>query len=49
LLPEAASALFTFARGAKDWAAGAILITALAARVIGAIIFWPHLTRIFSQ
>ena len=29
-------------RDAKDVAAGAVLITALASSVIGAIIFWPH-------
>jgi diacylglycerol kinase len=30
-------------RDAKDVAAGAVLITAIASSVIGAIIFWPHL------
>jgi diacylglycerol kinase len=30
-------------RDAKDVAAGAVLITALAAAVIGGIVFWPHL------
>jgi len=29
-------------RDAKDVAAGAVLITALASSVIGAVIFWPH-------
>ena len=34
-------------REAKDVAAGAVLITALAAAVIGAIIFWPHLQALW--
>jgi diacylglycerol kinase (ATP) len=32
-------------RDAKDVAAGAVLITAIAAAVIGAIVFWPHIAR----
>ena len=33
-------------RDAKDVAAGAVLITAIAAAVIGAIIFWPYVVRL---
>lgn len=33
---------------AKDVAAGAVLVTAMAAAVIGGIIFWPHLARWFQ-
>jgi len=33
------------AKLAKDVAAGAVLITALAAAVIGAIVFWPYLRK----
>jgi len=35
-------------RDAKDVAAGAVLITAIAAAIIGAIIFWPHAAKIFG-
>jgi diacylglycerol kinase (ATP) len=35
-------------RDAKDVAAGAVLVTAIAAVVIGVIIFWPHVARLFS-
>jgi diacylglycerol kinase (ATP) len=43
-LADAASPEFhPIVRDAKDVAAGAVLITAIAATVIGAIIFWPHL------
>jgi diacylglycerol kinase len=49
-LADAASPSFhPIVRDAKDVAAGAVLITAIAAAVIGAIIFWPHLTTMFSQ
>jgi diacylglycerol kinase (ATP) len=34
-------------RDAKDVAAGAVLITAVAAAIIGLIIFWPHLVSAF--
>ena len=48
-LADAASPEFhPLVRDAKDVAAGAVLLTALAAAVIGAIIFWPHVTRLFS-
>lgn len=47
-LADAASPEFhPLVRDAKDAAAGAVLITALAAAVIGAIIFRPHLARLF--
>ena len=36
-------------RDAKDVAAGAVLITAIASSVIGAIIFWPHLKGVLKQ
>jgi diacylglycerol kinase len=36
-------------RDAKDVAAGAVLITAIASSVIGAIIFWPHLKGVLVQ
>lgn len=36
-------------RDAKDVAAGAVLITAIAAAIIGLIIFWPHLFRTFNS
>ena len=48
-LADAASPEFhPLVRDAKDVAAGAVLITAVAAAVIGALIFWPHLARLFS-
>ena len=34
-------------RDAKDVAAGAVLLTAVAGVVIGAIVFWPHIERFF--
>jgi diacylglycerol kinase (ATP) len=43
-LADAASPQFhPLVRDAKDVAAAAVLITAIAATIIGAIIFWPHL------
>ena len=49
LLADAASPEFhPLVRDAKDVAAGAVLITAIAAAVIGGLIFWPHLARLFS-
>ena len=48
-LADAASPEFhPLVRDAKDVAAGAVLVTAIAAAVIGAIVFWPHLARLFS-
>ena len=35
-------------RDAKDVAAGAVLLTAVAAVAIGAIVFWPHIERFFQ-
>ncbi|HVF71374.1 MAG TPA: diacylglycerol kinase family protein [Chthoniobacterales bacterium] len=43
-LADAASPEFhPLVRDAKDVAAGAVLITAIAAAILGAIIFWPYL------
>jgi diacylglycerol kinase (ATP) len=48
-LADAASPEFhPLVRNAKDVAAGAVLVTAISAAVIGAIIFWPHVKRLFS-
>jgi diacylglycerol kinase (ATP) len=48
-LADAASPEFhPLVRDAKDVAAGAVLITAIAAAVIGALIFWPHVARLLS-
>lgn len=48
-LADAASPEFhPLVRDAKDVAAGAVLITAIAAVIIGALIFWPHLASIFA-
>ena len=48
-LADAASPEFhPLVRDAKDVAAGAVLVTAVAAAVIGAIVFWPHVGRLFS-
>jgi len=49
-LADAASPNFhPVVRDAKDVAAGAVLITALASLVIGAIIFWPHLKGLLEH
>lgn len=48
-LADAASPEFhPLVRDAKDVAAGAVLVTAIAAAVIGAIIFWPYLARLLN-
>jgi diacylglycerol kinase (ATP) len=48
-LADAASPEFQpLVRDAKDVAAGAVLLTAIAASIIGVIIFWPYLQRMFS-
>lgn len=48
-LADAASPEFhPLVRDAKDVAAGAVLITAIAAAVIGVLIFWPHVVALFS-
>jgi diacylglycerol kinase (ATP) len=49
-LADAATPSFhPIVRDAKDVAAGAVLITAVAAVVIGAIIFWPHVAALLEQ
>ena len=48
-LADAASPDFhPLVRDAKDVAAGAVLVTAIAAAVIGTIIFWPHVAALFG-
>src|SRR5437016_4807558 len=48
-LADAASPEFhPLVRDAKDVAAGAVLLTAMAAAVIGVIIFWPYVARLIS-
>jgi diacylglycerol kinase (ATP) len=48
-LADAASPEFhPLVRDAKDVAAGAVLITAVAAAVIGVVIFWPYVARLMS-
>jgi diacylglycerol kinase (ATP) len=36
-------------RDAKDVAAGAVLLTALGATVIGLVIFWPHFAKLLQR
>ena len=49
-LADAASPSFhPIVRDAKDVAAGAVLITAFAAAIIGAIVFWPHVIEMLSR
>ena len=49
-LADAASPnLHPVVKDAKDVAAGAVLITAIAAVVIGAIVFWPHVAALFAD
>jgi diacylglycerol kinase (ATP) len=46
-LADAASPEFhPLVRDAKDVAAGAVLLTAVAAGIIGVIVFWPYLARL---
>lgn len=46
-LADAASPDFhPLVRDAKDVAAGAVLVAAIAAAVIGVIIFWPHVAEL---
>ena len=48
-LADAASPEFhPLVRDAKDVAAGAVLITAVAAAVIGALIFWPYVAKLIG-
>ena len=45
-LADAASPAFhPLVRDAKDVAAGAVLMTTIAAAIIGSIVFWPHLEK----
>ena len=47
-LADAASPEFhPLVRNAKDVAAGAVLITAIAAVIIGSIVFWPYIEKLF--
>jgi diacylglycerol kinase (ATP) len=49
-LADAASPEFNpLVRDAKDVAAGAVLLTAGAAVVIGSIVFWPYVEKLFSS
>jgi diacylglycerol kinase (ATP) len=46
-LADAASPNFhPVVKDAKDVAAGAVLITAIAAVIIGAVVFWPHVAAL---
>jgi diacylglycerol kinase (ATP) len=48
-LADAASPEFhPLVRDAKDVAAGAVLLTAIAAAAIGVIIFWPYLQKLIG-
>lgn len=48
-LADAASPEFhPLIRDAKDVAAGAVLLTSIAAAIIGAIVFWPYAVQLFS-
>src|SRR4051812_2420692 len=48
-LADAASPEFhPLVRDAKDVAAGAVLITAVGAAIIGGIIFWPHVATLLQ-
>ena len=50
LLTDIASPTFNPIAGkAKDVAAGAVLITAVASFAIGLIIFWPHYAKLLSR
>jgi diacylglycerol kinase (ATP) len=47
-LADAASPEFhPLVRDAKDVAAGAVLLTAVGASVIGVIVFWPYVAKLF--
>jgi diacylglycerol kinase (ATP) len=47
-LADAASPEFhPLVRDAKDVAAGAVLLTAIGASVIGVIVFWPYVAKLF--
>jgi diacylglycerol kinase (ATP) len=48
-LADAASPSFSpTVRDAKDVAAGAVLLTAIASTIIGGVIFWPYITVMIS-
>jgi diacylglycerol kinase (ATP) len=48
-LADAASPKFhPLVRDAKNVAAGAVLITAVAAIIIGSIVFWPYVEKLFQ-
>ena len=48
-LADAASPEFhPLVRDAKDVAAGAVLLTAVAAAIIGIIVFWPYVARLLG-
>ena len=49
LADAAAPGFHPLVRDAKDVAAGAVLLTAIAAAVIGGLIFWPHVARLFVR
>jgi diacylglycerol kinase (ATP) len=42
LADAAAPSFHPIVRDAKDVAAGAVLVTAIAATIVGVIVFWPH-------
>jgi diacylglycerol kinase (ATP) len=49
-LADAASPSFhPIVRDAKDVAAGTVLVTAIAAMIIGLIVFWPHVMTTLSE
>jgi diacylglycerol kinase len=48
LADAAAPNFHPLVRDAKDVAAGAVLITAIASVIIAGIIFWPHMMKLFS-
>ncbi len=49
-LADAAAPNFSpIVRDAKDVAAGAVLVTAIAAVIIGGIVFWPHVAALFED
>lgn len=47
LADVASPAFHPIVRDAKDVAAGAVLLSAIASAIIGAIIFWPHVRSFF--
>jgi len=48
LADAAAPSFHPIVRDAKDVAAGAVLVTAIAAAIIGLIVFWPHVAALFA-